>query len=37
MSSTDTERAEHLRVLGLNDDEILVYQHLLRAGPVVDR
>ncbi|MDX6261717.1 MAG: hypothetical protein QOH84_3405, partial [Kribbellaceae bacterium] len=33
MSSTDTERADHLRVLGLNDDEIRVYQHLLRAGP----
>ena len=33
MSSTDTERADHLRVLGLNDDEIRVYQHLLRTGP----
>ncbi|WP_460664716.1 TrmB family transcriptional regulator [Kribbella swartbergensis] len=33
MSSTDTERAAHLRVLGLNDDEIKVYQHLLRTGP----
>ncbi|WP_350279515.1 helix-turn-helix domain-containing protein [Kribbella sp. HUAS MG21] len=33
MSTTDTERAEHLRVLGLNDDEIKVYQHLLRTGP----
>ena len=33
MSTTDTERAGHLRVLGLNDDEIEVYQHLLRTGP----
>ncbi|GAB2665876.1 LuxR family transcriptional regulator [Kribbella swartbergensis] len=33
VSSTDTERAAHLRVLGLNDDEIKVYQHLLRTGP----
>ena len=33
MSTTDTERADHLRVLGLSDDEILVYQHLLRTGP----
>ncbi|MEU4604714.1 helix-turn-helix domain-containing protein [Kribbella sp. NPDC023972] len=33
MSTTDTERADHLRVLGLNDDEIKVYQHLLRTGP----
>jgi len=33
MSLTDTERADHLRVLGLNDDEIRVYQHLLRTGP----
>ena len=33
MSSTETERADHLRVLGLNDDEIRVYQHLLRTGP----
>jgi sugar-specific transcriptional regulator TrmB/DNA-binding CsgD family transcriptional regulator len=33
MSTTDTERADHLRVLGLNDDEIRVYQHLLRTGP----
>jgi sugar-specific transcriptional regulator TrmB/DNA-binding CsgD family transcriptional regulator len=30
---TDTERADHLRVLGLSDDEIKVYQHLLRTGP----
>ncbi|MGW6196178.1 helix-turn-helix domain-containing protein [Kribbella sp. NPDC055110] len=33
MSTTDTERVGHLRVLGLNDDEIRVYQHLLRTGP----
>ncbi|TDW70919.1 helix-turn-helix domain-containing protein [Kribbella pratensis] len=33
MSTTDTERAGHLKVLGLNDDEIEVYQHLLRTGP----
>ena len=33
MSTTDTERADHLKVLGLNDDEIEVYQHLLRTGP----
>ena len=33
MSATDTERADHLRVLGLSDDEIEVYQHLLRTGP----
>lgn len=33
MSTTDTERAGHLKVLGLNDDEIKVYQHLLRTGP----
>ncbi|MEU8227071.1 helix-turn-helix domain-containing protein [Kribbella sp. NPDC048915] len=33
MSTTDTERVGHLRVLGLNDDEIKVYQHLLRTGP----
>ncbi|HZI74249.1 MAG TPA: helix-turn-helix domain-containing protein, partial [Gemmatimonadales bacterium] len=33
MSSSDTERADHLRVLGLSDDEIKVYQHLLRTGP----
>ncbi|WP_371406552.1 LuxR C-terminal-related transcriptional regulator [Kribbella sp. NBC_00662] len=33
MSTTDTERADHLKVLGLNDDEIVVYQHLLRTGP----
>ncbi|WP_329005061.1 LuxR C-terminal-related transcriptional regulator [Kribbella sp. NBC_00709] len=33
MSATDTERADHLKVLGLNDDEIEVYQHLLRTGP----
>ncbi|MFI6680186.1 helix-turn-helix domain-containing protein [Kribbella sp. NPDC050470] len=33
MSTTDTERADHLRVLGLSDDEIKVYQHLLRTGP----
>lgn len=33
VSTTDTERADHLRVLGLNDDEIKVYQHLLRTGP----
>ncbi|GAA2819827.1 helix-turn-helix domain-containing protein [Kribbella solani] len=29
----DTERADHLKVLGLDDDEIKVYQHLLRTGP----
>jgi sugar-specific transcriptional regulator TrmB/DNA-binding CsgD family transcriptional regulator len=33
VSTADTERADHLRVLGLNDDEIKVYQHLLRTGP----
>jgi sugar-specific transcriptional regulator TrmB/DNA-binding CsgD family transcriptional regulator len=33
MSMTDTERAGHLRVLGLSDDQIKVYQHLLRTGP----
>ncbi len=33
MSTTDTERAGHLKVLGLTDDEIKVYQHLLRTGP----
>ncbi|MGW6279060.1 helix-turn-helix domain-containing protein [Kribbella sp. NPDC055071] len=33
MSTTDTERADHLKVLGLSDDEIRVYQHLLRTGP----
>jgi len=33
VSTTDTERAGHLKVLGLNDDEIEVYQHLLRTGP----
>ncbi len=33
MSTTDTERAGHLRVLGLSDDQIKVYQHLLRTGP----
>ena len=33
MSTTDTERAEHLHVLGLSDDEVKVYQHLLRTGP----
>ena len=33
MTTTDTERADHLRVLGLSDDEIKVYQHLLRTGP----
>jgi len=33
VSTTDTERADHLRVLGLSDDEIKVYQHLLRTGP----
>ncbi|RZT15238.1 MULTISPECIES: helix-turn-helix domain-containing protein [Kribbella] len=33
MSTTDTERVGHLKVLGLNDDEIKVYQHLLRTGP----
>jgi sugar-specific transcriptional regulator TrmB/DNA-binding CsgD family transcriptional regulator len=33
VSTTDTERADHLKVLGLNDDEIRVYQHLLRTGP----
>ncbi|MEV4267671.1 helix-turn-helix domain-containing protein [Kribbella sp. NPDC049584] len=33
MSTSDTERAGHLKVLGLNDDEIEVYQHLLRTGP----
>lgn len=33
MSTTETERADHLKVLGLNDDEIAVYQHLLRTGP----
>ena len=33
MSTTDTERADHLKVLGLTDDEIKVYQHLLRTGP----
>jgi len=33
VSTTDTERADHLHVLGLSDDEIKVYQHLLRTGP----
>lgn len=33
MSPMDTERADHLKVLGLDDDEIKVYQHLLRTGP----
>ncbi|MEV0804129.1 helix-turn-helix domain-containing protein [Kribbella sp. NPDC050281] len=33
MSTTDTERADHLKVLGLSNDEIKVYQHLLRTGP----
>ena len=33
MSTTDTERADHLKVLGLSDDEVKVYQHLLRTGP----
>ncbi|MGW7686405.1 helix-turn-helix domain-containing protein [Kribbella sp. NPDC054772] len=33
MSGTDTERADHLKVLGLNDDEVRIYQHLLRTGP----
>ncbi|MFC0624234.1 helix-turn-helix domain-containing protein [Kribbella deserti] len=33
MRSSDTERTQHLRVLGLGDDEIRVYQHLLRSGP----
>jgi sugar-specific transcriptional regulator TrmB/DNA-binding CsgD family transcriptional regulator len=33
VSTTDTERAGHLKVLGLTDDEIKVYQHLLRTGP----
>jgi sugar-specific transcriptional regulator TrmB/DNA-binding CsgD family transcriptional regulator len=33
VSTTETERADHLKVLGLNDDEISVYQHLLRTGP----
>lgn len=33
MSTTDTERSDHLKVLGLNDDEIKVYRHLLRTGP----
>ncbi|WP_406049134.1 helix-turn-helix domain-containing protein [Kribbella sp. NBC_00889] len=33
MSTTDTERADHLKVLGLGNDEIKVYQHLLRTGP----
>jgi sugar-specific transcriptional regulator TrmB/DNA-binding CsgD family transcriptional regulator len=33
VSTTDTERADHLKVLGLSDDEIKVYQHLLRTGP----
>jgi sugar-specific transcriptional regulator TrmB/DNA-binding CsgD family transcriptional regulator len=33
VSTTETERADHLKVLGLNDDEIAVYQHLLRTGP----
>lgn len=33
MSASDTERADHLKVLGLSDDEIRVYQHLLRTGP----
>ncbi len=33
MSTTDTERVGHLKVLGLTDDEIKVYQHLLRTGP----
>lgn len=33
MGSTDTERTAHLRVLGLGDDEIAVYLHLLRTGP----
>jgi sugar-specific transcriptional regulator TrmB/DNA-binding CsgD family transcriptional regulator len=33
MRSADTERKQHLRVLGLGDDEVTVYQHLLRTGP----
>jgi sugar-specific transcriptional regulator TrmB/DNA-binding CsgD family transcriptional regulator len=33
VSTPDTERAGHLKVLGLNEDEIKVYQHLLRTGP----
>jgi sugar-specific transcriptional regulator TrmB/DNA-binding CsgD family transcriptional regulator len=33
MGSSDTEGADHLRVLGLSEDEIRVYQHLLRTGP----
>jgi sugar-specific transcriptional regulator TrmB/DNA-binding CsgD family transcriptional regulator len=33
VSTTETERADHLKVLGLNDEEIAVYQHLLRTGP----
>ncbi|TCO47685.1 regulatory LuxR family protein [Kribbella antiqua] len=33
MRQTDTERADHLKVLGLSNDEIKVYQHLLRTGP----
>jgi sugar-specific transcriptional regulator TrmB/DNA-binding CsgD family transcriptional regulator len=33
VSTSDTERAGHLKVLGLSDDEIRVYQHLLRTGP----
>ena len=33
MSTPDTVRADHLKVLGLSDDEITVYQHLLRTGP----
>lgn len=33
MGSSDTDRADHLRVLGLGDDEIRVYQQLLRTGP----
>ncbi|TCC58009.1 transcriptional regulator TrmB [Kribbella pittospori] len=33
MSPLDTERFDHLKVLGLSNDEIKVYQHLLRTGP----
>lgn len=33
MASTGTDSGGHLKVLGLSDDEIKVYQHLLRTGP----
>src|SRR5215217_2617845 len=31
--SSESEGADHLRVLGLSDDEIRIYQYLLRTGP----